>query len=131
MKLQRDWREELKNDLSFSRKGKKLAMEVGEKIAYLFEKSEDPWEIKSFVDRLTTVIAGAQGSRNPDRAGKMEIPSKCKQPRRPIKVTDSDYVGWHNEAERRIAAGWTQERCSDCGLWSRWYTPAETEALSE
>jgi hypothetical protein len=55
----------------------------------------------------------------------------CANARRPIKVHPSDYVGWHNEAERRGKAGWTQEQCECCKRWTRWFTPAESRARAK
>lgn len=49
---------------------------------------------------------------------------KCCRPRKPIK--GKGYVGWHNEADRRGKTGWTCEQCGTCGLWSQWFTPAES-----
>jgi len=41
------------------------------------------------------------------------------------------YVGWHNEAERRGAAGWVQTRCHVCELWAVWVKPRPARARPE
>jgi hypothetical protein len=37
----------------------------------------------------------------------------------------TDYVAWHDEAERRLEAGWEQRRCPACKLWAAWIPPAQ------
>ena len=124
MKKQIDWRREIERDPVFTEEGRAFALKVGELLAPFFDESFDPWATKKAIDRITITLAGAQGSRHPAREGKTKMPKECKKPRRPIPY--KDYVGWHNEAERRHQAGWSCEQCPECGLWTKWYTPAET-----
>lgn len=35
-------------------------------------------------------------------------------------VMPSDYLGWHEEADRRVAAKEIQKQCPHCGLWMVW-----------